>query len=173
VHRGEDFHATLTVAGDGVVVWDQSSAIHTVDAYRLDTGRRRWRLGGLREPAVVGAGPADVAVVSAIDRNQRHELLLVDAASGRVRWRRGLPGPLHLDTNPAVDQLALVTGSDVVLVTPGPRCEPPTFLAAYRAGDGRRRWRIPIQQVVDPQRVCLDVGIGRSVDPPTGSEAKP
>jgi outer membrane protein assembly factor BamB len=235
VHRSEDFHATLTVAGDGVVVWDQSSAIHTVDAYRLDTGRRRWRLGGLREPAVVGAGPADVAVVSAIDRNQRHELLLVDAASGRVRWRRGLPGPLHLDTNPAVDQLALVTGSDVVLVTPGPRGEPPTFLAAYRAGDGRRRWRIPIQadgwptwtpdgrllvdgaspdtiapnqfltsvdvrsgrllwhsalpmlanrpaaplgagaviQVVDPQRVCLDVGIGRSVDQPTGSEAKP
>ena len=28
-------------------------------------------------------------------------------------------------------------------------------------------------QVVDPQRVCLDVGIGRSVDQPTGSEAKP
>jgi outer membrane protein assembly factor BamB len=235
VHRGEDFAATLTVHGDGVVVWDPSSAIHTVDAYRLDSGTRRWRLGGLREPAVVGVGPAGIAVVSRIDRNRRHELLLVDPASGRVRWRRGLPGPLDLDMNPAVDRLALVTGSDVVLVTPGPRGLPPTFLAAYRVGDGRVRWRLPIQagdwptwtpdgrllvvgappaistptqsltcvdvrsgkllwrgplpnlanrpaaplgagaviQVVDPQRVCLDVGIGRSVDQPTGSEAKP
>jgi hypothetical protein len=89
-------------------------------------------------------------VVSVIDRNQRHELLLVDAASGRVRWRRGLPGPLHLDMNPAVDRLALVTGSDVVLVTPGPRGEPPTFLPAYRAGDGRRRWRIPSRLTAGP-----------------------
>jgi outer membrane protein assembly factor BamB len=145
VHRGEDFAATLTVHDDTVVVWDPGSAIRTVDAYRPDTGTRRWRLGGLREPAVIGAGPAGVAVVSMIDRNQRHELLLVDAASGRVRWRRGLPGPLDLDMNPMVDRLALVTGSDVVLVTPGPRGLPPTFLAAYRAGDGRVRWRIPIQ----------------------------
>ena len=145
VHRGEDFVATLTVHHDAVVVWDPGSATPAVDTYRLDTGTRRWRAGGLREPAVIGAGPAGVAVVSMIDRNQRHELLLVDAASGQVRWRRGLPGPLDLGMNPAVDRLALVTGSDVVLVTPGPRGQPPTFLAAYRVGDGRVRWRIPIQ----------------------------
>jgi len=145
VHRGQDFAATLTVRDDGVVVWDSSSDTTAVAAYRLDTGTRRWRAGGLHEPAVVGAGPAGIAVVSRIDRNQRHELLLVDPASGQARWRRGLPGPLNLDMNPAVDRLALVTGSDVVLVTPGPRGQPPTFLAAYRVGDGRVRWRIPIQ----------------------------
>jgi outer membrane protein assembly factor BamB len=145
VHRGEDFAATLTVGGGGVVVWGHSSASRTVDAYRLDSGTRRWRLGGLREPAVVGAGPAGIAVVSRIDRNQRHELLLVDAASGRARWRRALPGPLDLDMNPAVDRLALVSRGEVVLVTPGPRGQPPTFLAGYRAGDGRVGWRLPIQ----------------------------
>jgi len=48
-----------------------------------------WRL---REPAVIGAGPAGIAVVSRIDRDQRHQLLLVDPASGRVEWRRDCPG---------------------------------------------------------------------------------
>jgi outer membrane protein assembly factor BamB len=145
VHRGQDFEANLTVRDDSVVVWDQSSDTTTVAAYRLDTGTRHWRLGGLREPAVVGVGPAGVAVVSRIDRDQRHELLLVDPASGRVRWRRGLPGPLDLDMNPAVDRLALVTGSEVVLVTRGPRGQAPVLLAAYRARDGQLGWRIPIQ----------------------------
>ncbi len=145
VHRGQDFQATLTVSDDSVVVWDQSSDTTAVAAYRLDTGKRRWRLGGLREPAVVGVGPAGIAVVSQIDRDQRHELLLVDPASGQVRWRRGLPGPLDLDMNPAVDRLALVTSSDVVLVTPGPRGQAPILLAAYRALDGQLRWRVPIQ----------------------------
>jgi outer membrane protein assembly factor BamB len=145
VHRGHDFEAHLTVRDDGVVVWEGSSAATAVAAYRLDTGKRRWRLGGLREPAVIGVGPAGVAVVSRIDRNQRHELLLVDPASGRVGWRRGLPGPLDLDMNPAVDRLALVTGSEVVLVTRGPRGQAPILLAAYRAQDGRVRWRVPVQ----------------------------
>lgn len=144
VHRGQDFEASLTVSDDSVVVWDQSSDTTAVAAYRLDTGERRWRLGGLREPAVVGVGPAGVAVVSRIDRGQRHELLLVDPVSGRVSWRRGLPGPLDLDMNPAVDRLALVTGSEVVLVTPGPRGRAPV-LAAHRAGDGRVGWRVPVQ----------------------------
>jgi outer membrane protein assembly factor BamB len=145
VHRGLDFEAHLTVSGDGVVIWDASSASTTVAAYRLDTGERRWRLGGLREPAVVGAGPAGVAVVSRIDRNRRHELLLIDSASGRVQWRRGLPGPLDLDMNPAVDRLALVTASQVVLVTRGPRGHAPISLAAYHARDGQLRWRVPLQ----------------------------
>lgn len=145
VHRGEDFQATLTVNHGAVVVWDQGSINGMVAAYELDGGARRWHLEGLREPAIVGVGPVGVAVVSVIDRNRRHELLLVDPASGRPRWRRGLPGPLNLDMNPSVDRLALVTGDDVVLVTPGPRGEPPTFLAAYRARDGRPRWRLPIQ----------------------------
>jgi hypothetical protein len=145
VHRGQDFQATLTVNQDGVVVWDQTSTTTAVTGYELDGGARRWQIGGLRAPAVVGVGPAGIALVSQIDRNQRHELLLVDPASGKPRWRRGLPGPLDLDMNPAVDRLALVTGDDVVLVTPGPRGQPPTFLAAYRVRDGRERWRIPIQ----------------------------
>jgi outer membrane protein assembly factor BamB len=72
-------------------------------------------------------------------------LLLVDPASGRPRWHAGLPGPLDLDMNPAVDRLALVGGDDVVLVTPGPRGLPPTYLAAYRARDGHPRWRVSIQ----------------------------
>jgi len=144
-HRGEDFHANLTVSGGAVVVWDGLSSATAVAAYGLDTGRRLWQAGGLREPAVVGAGPAGTAVVSRVDRDQRHELLLVEPATGRVRWRQGLPGPLDLDMNPAVDRLALVTESDVVLVTPGPRGQPPVFLAAYRVRDGRMRWRIPVQ----------------------------
>jgi outer membrane protein assembly factor BamB len=145
VHRGQDFEANLTVRDDAVVVWEGSSAATAVAAYRLDTGERRWRLGGLREPAVIGVGPAGVAVVSRIDRNQRHELLLVDPASGRVGWRRGLPGPLDLDMNPAVDRLALVTGGEVVLVTRGPRGQAPILLAAHRAQDGRAAWRVPLQ----------------------------
>jgi outer membrane protein assembly factor BamB len=144
-HHSPDFQATLTVADGGVVVWDGISGTTAIGTWHLDTGRRRWRLGGLREPAVVGVGPAGIAVVSRIDRDQRHELLLVDPASGQVRWHQGLPGPLDLDMNPAVDRLALVTTSDVVLVTPGPRGQAPTFLAAYRVQDGRLRWRIPIQ----------------------------
>jgi outer membrane protein assembly factor BamB len=145
VHRGQDFEANLTVRGERVVVWDLSSAATAVAAYGLDNGARRWRLGGLREPAVVGVGSAEVAVVSRIDRDRRHELLLVDSASGRVGWRRGLPGPLDLDMNPAVDRLALVTGSEVVLVTRGPRGQAPIVLAAYRARDGRVGWRVPVQ----------------------------
>jgi outer membrane protein assembly factor BamB len=145
VHHGLDFEANLSVGDGGVVVWDHSSAGTAVAAYRLDSGERRWRLGRLREPAVIGVGPAGVAVVSRIDRNQRHELLLVDQANGRVGWRRGLPGPLDLDMNPAVDRLALVTGSEVVLVTRGPRGQAPIVLAAYRARDGDLGWRIPIQ----------------------------
>jgi outer membrane protein assembly factor BamB len=145
VHRGEDFQATLTVDHGAVLVWDQSSTTAMVAAHELDSGARRWRLTGLREPAVVGVGPAGIALVSVIDRNQRHELLLVDPASGEPRWRRGLPGPLNLDMNPSVDRLALVSGDDVVLVTPGPRGEPPTYLAAYRVRDGRPRWRLPVQ----------------------------
>jgi outer membrane protein assembly factor BamB len=158
-----DFQANLTVGHGGVVVWDSSSDTTAIAAYRLDTGERRWRLGGLREAAVVGVGPAGVAVVSQIDRNQRHELLLVDPAGGRVHWRRGLPGPLDLDMNPAVDRLALVTGGDIVLVTPGPRGQAPTFLAAYRARDGRVRWRIPLQvggwPVWTPDGRLLIVGV--------------
>ena len=145
VHHGLDFEANLSVSRDGVVVWDHTSAATAVAAYRLDSGERRWRLGGLREPAVIGVGSAGVAVVSQIDRNQRHELLLVDPVSGRVNWRRGLPGPLDLDMNPAVDRLALVTRSEVVLVTRGPRGQAPIVLAAYRARDGDLGWRIPIQ----------------------------
>jgi len=144
-HRGQDFQAILTVTGNGVVVWELSSAGTAVTAYGLDTGERRWRVGGLRDPGVVGVGPAGIAAISSIDRDQRDELLLVDLATGRVRWRRGLPGPLNLDMNPAADRVALVTGSDVVLVTPGPRGQAPVFLAAYRAGDGRLRWRTPIE----------------------------
>lgn len=145
-HRGLDFEANLTVSGDGtrVVVWDSNAT--AVAAYRLDTGARSWRVGGLRADAgVVGTGPAGIALVSRIDRNQRHELLLVDQASGRVRWRQALPGPLLLDMNPHLDQLALVTAGDVVLHTPGPRGGNPAFLAAYRADDGRLRWRIPME----------------------------
>jgi len=116
-----------------------------VTAFRLDTGTRSWQVGGLQPwSAVVGAGPAGIAVVSEIDRHQRHELLLVDQASERVRWRQRLPGPLGHDMNPSMDRLALVTASDVVLVTPGPRGQNPTSLAA-RAQDGRVRWRIPMQ----------------------------
>jgi outer membrane protein assembly factor BamB len=145
VHRGLDFEANLTVSGEGVVVWDHSSASTAVAAYRLETGARRWRVGGLREPAVIGVGPVGVAVVSSIDRDRRHQLLLVDPASGRVAWRGGLPGPLDLDMNPAVDRLALVTGSEVVLVTRGPRGQAPISLAAYRARDGQLGWRVPLQ----------------------------
>jgi outer membrane protein assembly factor BamB len=145
VHHGLDFEANLSVSQDGVMVWDHSSAATAVAAYRLDSGERRWRLGGLGEPAVIGVGPAGVAMVSRIDRNQRHELLLVDQASGRVGWRRGLPGPLDLDMNPAVDRLALVTGSEVVLVRRGPRGQAPIVLAAYRTRDGDLGWRIPVQ----------------------------
>jgi outer membrane protein assembly factor BamB len=145
VHRGQDFEAHLTVRDDAVVIWGGSSDTTAVAAYRLDTGTRRWRLGGLREPAVIGVGPAGVAVVSPIDRDRRHQLLLVDPASGRVRWRRGLPGPLDLDMNPAVDRLALVTANEVVLVTRGPRGQAPILLAAYRARDGRVGWRVPLQ----------------------------
>ena len=145
VHRGHDFEANLAVSGRSVLVWDATSAATGVAGYRLDTGARRWRLGGLREPAVVGVGPAGVALASRIDRDQRHELLLVDPASGRVRWRRGLPGPLEFDMEPAVDRLALVTGSEVVLVTPRPRGQAPISLAAYRARDGRVAWRVPVQ----------------------------
>jgi hypothetical protein len=47
--------------------------------------------------------------------------------------------------NPAVDRLALVTGSEVVLVTLGPRGQAPIVLAAYHARDGDLGWRIPIQ----------------------------
>ena len=145
VHGGQDFEAQLTVSDDGVVVWEGSSAATAVAAYRLDTGARRWRLGGLHEPAVIGVGPAGIVVVSRIDRNQRHQLLLVDPARGQVRWRQGLPGPLDLDMNPAVDRLALVTASEVVLVTRGPRGQAPIMLAAYRARDGRVAWRVPVQ----------------------------
>jgi outer membrane protein assembly factor BamB len=145
VHRGQDFGAHLTGRDDGVLVWEGSSAATAVAAYRLDTGAQRWRLGGLREPAVIGTGPAGVAVVSRIDRNQRHQLLLVDPASGRVGWRQGLPGPLDLDMNPAADRLALVTTSEVVLVTRGPRGQAPIMVAAYRARDGRVAWRVPVQ----------------------------
>jgi outer membrane protein assembly factor BamB len=144
VHRGPDHDAWLT-AGQDVLVWQTSSDGRAVTAYRLDTGGRRWRLGGLAEPAVVGVGPAGVAVVSAIERGQRHQLLLVDPGSGRVRWRRPLPGPLLLDMNPAVDRLALVTEAEVVLVTNGPRLGPPVTLAAYAARDGAVRWRVPVQ----------------------------
>jgi outer membrane protein assembly factor BamB len=145
VHRGPDFEANLTVSGRSVLVWDASSAATGVAGYRLDSGARRWRLGGLREPAVIGVGPAGVALASRIDRDRRHELLLVDPASGRVRWRRRLPGPLALDMDPAVDRLALVTGSEVALVAPGPRGQAQISLAAYRARDGRLAWRIPVQ----------------------------
>jgi len=146
VHRGQDLGARLTVSADGAlaVVWDLNAT--AVTAYRLDSGRRHWQVGGLQPwSAVVGVGPAGIAVVSAIEGGQRHELLLVDQVSGRVRWRQGLPGPLGLDMNPFVDRLALVTARDVVLVTPGPRGQDPTFVAAYRADDGRVRWRIPMQ----------------------------
>ncbi|HEX8863227.1 MAG TPA: PQQ-binding-like beta-propeller repeat protein [Actinomycetes bacterium] len=145
VHRGLDFGAQLTSRDDGILVWEGSSAATAVAAYRLDTGARRWRLGGLREPAVIGVGPAGIAVVSRIDRDQRHQLLLVDPASGQARWHQGLPGPLDLDMNPAVDRLALVTASEIVLVTRGPRGQAPIMLAAYRARDGRVAWRVPVQ----------------------------
>jgi outer membrane protein assembly factor BamB len=172
VHRGPDFEAQLAVTGDGVAVWDGTSAATAVAAYDLGTGTRRWRLGGLRQPAVVGLGPAGVAVVSRLDRDRRHELLLVDPASGRVGWRRGLPGPLDLDMNPAVDRLALVTGSEVVLVTRGPRGQAPMFLAAYRARDGRLAWRLPVQAGGWPRWTpdgrLLIVGW-----PPDGSGPKP
>jgi outer membrane protein assembly factor BamB len=144
-HRGLDFAANLTVSGDGVLVLVWDSNVTAVTAYRLDNGTRSWQVGGLQpDGAVVGAGPAGIALASKIDRNQRHELLLVDQASGRVRWRQALPGPLPLDMNPHLDQLALVTASDVVLHTPGPRGGNPAFLAAYRADDGGLRWRIPM-----------------------------
>jgi hypothetical protein len=61
VHHGQDFEAHLTVRDDGVVVWEGSSAATAVAAYRLDTGKRRWRLGGPREPAVVGVGRRGLA----------------------------------------------------------------------------------------------------------------
>jgi outer membrane protein assembly factor BamB len=145
-HRGLDFEANLTVSDDGVLVLVWDSNVSAVTAYRLDSGTRSWRVGGLKsDAAVVGAGPAGIALVSRIDRNQRHELLLVDQASGRVRWRRALPGPLLLDMNPHLDQLALVTADEVVLHTPGPRGGNPAFVAAYRADDGRLRWRIPME----------------------------
>jgi outer membrane protein assembly factor BamB len=145
VHRGQDVAANLTVSDQGVVVWDTSSDSTSVAAYRLDTGMRRWQLGGLREAAVIGVGPGGVAVVSRIDRDRRHQLLLVEEASGLVRWRRDLPGPLDLDMNPAVDRLALVTASDVVLVTRGLRGGTPITLAAYGTRDGRVGWRVPLQ----------------------------
>jgi outer membrane protein assembly factor BamB len=172
VHRGLDFEANLTVSDDGVVVWDHSSAATALAAYRLDSGRRHWRVGGLREPAVIGVGPAGVAVVSRIDRDRRHQLLLVDPASGRVGWRRGLPGPLDLDMNPAVDRLALVTGSEVVLVTSGPRGQAPILLAAYRARDGQLGWRIPLQ--ADHRPTWTRDGRGLIVGaPPHSSVPKP
>jgi hypothetical protein len=101
-----------------------------------------WRL---REPAVLGAGPAGIAVVSRIDRDQRHPLLLVDPAARRGRVAAGLPGPLDLDMNPAVDRLGLVTAGEVVLATRGPRGQAPIMLAAYHALDGRVAWRVPVQ----------------------------
>ena len=103
------------------------------------------------------------------------------AGDGRQRWRI----PIQADGWPTWtrDGRLLVDGASPDTIAPN------RFLTSVDVRSGRPLWHSALPmlanrpaaplsagaviQVVDPQRLCLDVGTGRSVDQPTGSEAKP
>src|SRR6266542_4407903 len=136
VHAGE-FSAELTVTGDVVIVGlGVDPAYKPVTAYDLATGKERWRLRPSAEAAVVGAGPAGVAVATRGERQRWGSLELVDAATGTVRWSQPLTGWIQQDMVDAINRQALVTADEVVYV------EQFSNLGVGRsARDGGVRWR--------------------------------
>jgi hypothetical protein len=107
-----------------------------VSAYDLATGRQRWRLEGLRDGTVVGAGPAGVAVVADAGKARWDDLALVEASTGVVRWRQPLTGWIRQDMVDDVDQQVLVTDDEVVAVE-----EMSNLVVGRGALDGAVRWR--------------------------------
>jgi len=136
VHAGE-FSAELTVTGDVVIVGlGVDPAYKPVTAYDLATGKERWRLRPSAEAAVVGAGPAGVAVATRGERQRWGSLELVDAATGTVRWSQPLTGWIQQDMVDAINRQALVTADEVVYVE-----QFSNLVVGRSARDGGVRWR--------------------------------
>ena len=138
VIRAGEFSAELTVTGDVVIVGlGMRPAYKPVTAYDLGTGLQRWRLRRSAEAAVVGAGPAGVAVATSTERQRWGDLELVDAATGAVRWRQPLTGWIQQDMVDAVNHQALVTAAEVVFVE-----QFSNLVVSRSARDGALRWRM-------------------------------
>jgi outer membrane protein assembly factor BamB len=137
VVRPGEFSAELTITGDVVIVaLGVDPAYRPVTAYDLATGQERWRLRPSAEAAVVGAGPAGVAVVTSTARQRWGSLELVHAATGTVRWSQPLTGWIQQDMVDAVNRQALVTADEVVYVE-----QFSNLVVSRSARDGSQRWR--------------------------------
>jgi outer membrane protein assembly factor BamB len=105
-------------------------------AFDLATGHRRWRLA-VPGP-VYGEWDTPSGLVAVIDEVGPHaEVIGVDRASGRIRWRDPFPKGLYADQYPTSD------GGLVLLSSSG-------SLSVIDDTDGRSRWRLPgpVQGVV-------------------------
>jgi outer membrane protein assembly factor BamB len=121
----------------GAVVQDDTVFVSTPpSAYDLATGALRWRT----EPANLGGlglgGPSldesgAILFVGAIDpRTDTGQVVALDAASGRPRWR----GPLGTEAPRGTERLWLDGDTLIVPTLSGP-------VIGLDAGTGRERWR--------------------------------
>lgn len=142
-----DFKVSGTVETSPCVV-GQSVYFGTGDDFHcldLNTGRPRWKatiIDALSSPAVVngmvyvGSGRSEQARPENRDR-QGQQLLALDAATGRIRWRRELPFPCSSPVTYADGRLVAGTGKGTfVLRGPGAAGQ----VICHDAATGRPLW---------------------------------
>ena len=143
VVRPGEFSAELTITGDVVIVaLGVDPAYRPVTAYDLATGQERWRLRPSEEAAVVGAGPAGVALVTSTAR-QRTRL---PGGTGRPQWTA--TGRLLITAQSFLVSVDTASGR----VSWQPRLATNSDRPATPLGDGA------VIQVADPQRACTADG---------------
>jgi outer membrane protein assembly factor BamB len=125
--------ATLLVSAGRVIVTDDTQNVYPpvplwpVTALSPATGRALWRTGTGTPLFGQSAGRSGVAVV-----NSGRQLILIDAATGHVRWR----------VRDADSQLPADTGTDVFFVN-GAASDSKLTLVDVRAASGSVRWSVP------------------------------
>ncbi len=126
--------AALLVSAGRVFVFNDGQNVYPpvplwpVTALSPATGRTLWRTATGTALYGQSAGPSGIAVV-----NAGRQLILIDAATGHVRWR----------VHDADSQLPFDTGTDLVYVDgPGGSARP--SLVDVRAAGGSVRWSVPV-----------------------------
>jgi outer membrane protein assembly factor BamB len=133
---------TNLTAADGLfLAWSNTQgggASTSVTALNPQTGRAEWTFDPGEPVAILGAGPAGIALATYVPRRREY---LVNAATGEVRWSAAAFAASEDD---APGQLA-ETGSSVVLPEASTAAPPGDFrVVARSAASGRVQWSMPI-----------------------------
>lgn len=179
-------YSGIVVVGPSLFTLEQRGDDEVIVCYDTATGQERWTFAypdHFSEP-LGGEGPRATPTIQGSDLfslGARGELVCVDAATGKLKWRRNI-----LQDNKNIDWA--MSGSplvydDLVVVNPGKQTDEATGKAvqafnkdtgkpAWTAGNAQAGYSSPMLATLCGQRqvILLDAGVLAGYDPTTGKQ---